>query len=333
MGLFSGITDMLGGGGGIMGGLTGMLGGGTSGGSSTQNVSGFYGLPPDLQRPIANYGKSVFQTYGNPASAVKAFQPLAQTADESKAFAAMRQGFAPTQQSLNRDISMQMNPFDTHVIDEINRQAGGDYSILKQAATQAGQFGSNRQYLGANDVDLSRLNQIGGFKRDAYNTALNNALTTMPGLRQQDARNQMGIGSFQRGLDMQNKQAPINMMNAYGNAVGMIPTNYGSPSSTSGSSSEGNSSSEALGTAIDIGTKILPFFLPSDIRLKTDIIHLGEYNGHKWYEFAYIGKPEQRFRGVMAQDVLETHPEAVITADNGFYAVNYDALGLQMEAA
>lgn len=67
----------------------------------------------------------------------------------------------------------------------------------------------------------------------------------------------------------------------------------------------------------------------SDIRLKQDIKEIGEENGHKMYEFAYHWEPEKRYIGVMAQDVLQTHPEAVAVCD-GFLCVNYDAIGVKM---
>jgi len=66
----------------------------------------------------------------------------------------------------------------------------------------------------------------------------------------------------------------------------------------------------------------------SDMRLKEDIIPMGRENGHKVYAFRYKGKP-QRYVGVMAQQVLKTNPEAVKMID-GFYAVNYDAIGVRM---
>jgi hypothetical protein len=74
-----------------------------------------------------------------------------------------------------------------------------------------------------------------------------------------------------------------------------------------------------------------PFNAFSDIRLKTDIIPDGEQNGHKMYTFKYIGN-DTKYRGVMAQDVEKTHPEAVITMPNGFKAVDYGMLGVSMEA-
>lgn len=69
----------------------------------------------------------------------------------------------------------------------------------------------------------------------------------------------------------------------------------------------------------------------SDARLKTHIKPIGVKNGHVIYEWQYIGS-KMRFRGVMAQDVIDVAPHAVIV-QNGYYAVNYSALGLEMEAA
>lgn len=72
-------------------------------------------------------------------------------------------------------------------------------------------------------------------------------------------------------------------------------------------------------------------FTKSDARLKTHIKPIGVKNGHVIYEWRYVGS-KMRFRGVMAQDVIDFVPNAVIV-QNGYYAVNYSALGLEMEAA
>lgn len=69
----------------------------------------------------------------------------------------------------------------------------------------------------------------------------------------------------------------------------------------------------------------------SDARLKTHIKPIGVKNGHVIYEWQYAGT-RTRFRGVMAQDVIDFMPSAVIV-QNGYYAVNYSMLGLEMEAA
>lgn len=67
----------------------------------------------------------------------------------------------------------------------------------------------------------------------------------------------------------------------------------------------------------------------SDARLKENITPDGMENGIPLYTFAYKGDQSgTRYRGVMAQDILHTHPHAVIIRD-GYYAINYSALGIQ----
>jgi hypothetical protein len=68
----------------------------------------------------------------------------------------------------------------------------------------------------------------------------------------------------------------------------------------------------------------------SDRRLKADIELLGEtHNGLPWYRFRYIGSSEI-YEGVMAQDVQQVYPDAVVTDSRGYMAVDYQMLGLEM---
>ena len=67
----------------------------------------------------------------------------------------------------------------------------------------------------------------------------------------------------------------------------------------------------------------------SDARIKTDIEWVGMARGFPIYQYRYIGTVT-RFEGVMAQDVLNIRPEAVITYPNGLMAVNYSQLGLKL---
>lgn len=69
----------------------------------------------------------------------------------------------------------------------------------------------------------------------------------------------------------------------------------------------------------------------SDERLKQNIKKVGESpSGINIYEFEYIKNPKHRFIGVIAQELLETHPEAVIE-ENGYYSVNYDLIDVKFE--
>jgi hypothetical protein len=70
----------------------------------------------------------------------------------------------------------------------------------------------------------------------------------------------------------------------------------------------------------------------SDLRLKQNIELVGrdERTQLPLYEFEYIGGTGKRFLGVMAQDVIKTHPDMVFTMPDGFMAVNYAGLGIEM---
>lgn len=295
-----------------MGFFSSIIGG--SSGSSSSNTGGFNALPPEISGAYKDYGQQI-QDLLKSGNLTNMYKPLAQTAGETKAYGAIDQGFAPTEQSIMSDVAMQQNPYDKYVIDEINRQSGGDYSILKQSLNEAGQMGSNRQNLGANDIDLSRLNQIGSFKQQGYNTALQNALTTLPGARQQDAQGQLGAAANQRGLAGQESQAQLIALQQLAAALGILPTVEGSSSSSSKSSSSPGIAS-----------------LFSDIRLKENVKEIGVENGHRIFEFDYIDKPG-RYVGVMAQLVMQTNQEAVTLDESGFYKVNYGAIGVEFREA
>jgi hypothetical protein len=70
----------------------------------------------------------------------------------------------------------------------------------------------------------------------------------------------------------------------------------------------------------------------SDIRLKMNVERVGtdERTGLAIYEFEYKANPGERFRGVMAHEVEVNFPEAVTTRADGYKAVFYERLGMQM---
>ena len=71
--------------------------------------------------------------------------------------------------------------------------------------------------------------------------------------------------------------------------------------------------------------------ISSDIKLKENINKVGKSpQGHNIYEFNYIGDT-QRYRGVMAQDVVKVHPMAVEVMDNGYLGVKYAMIDVNME--
>ena len=107
--------------------------------------------------------------------------------------------------------------------------------------------------------------------------------------------------------------------------AGLINANYQNQLAASGAGQAGkNGLLGGLGSALGsfAGSKF------SDVRLKENITPAGEKNGFNLYDFNYIGEPE-RYRGVMAQEVAETMPEAV-TINDGYLMVDYSLLGFDM---
>ena len=69
----------------------------------------------------------------------------------------------------------------------------------------------------------------------------------------------------------------------------------------------------------------------SDVRLKHDIAVIGHLdNGIGFYRFAYNGS-DKVYVGVMAQEVQNVMPEAVVRGRDGYLRVFYEKLGLKFE--
>jgi hypothetical protein len=83
------------------------------------------------------------------------------------------------------------------------------------------------------------------------------------------------------------------------------------------------------GSLVPIAVPVLGGLL-SDRRLKTGIVP-GETraDGLRIYEFSFQGFAT-RWQGVIAQDVLRTHPKAVMADDKGYLTVNYNILGVPL---
>ena len=80
-------------------------------------------------------------------------------------------------------------------------------------------------------------------------------------------------------------------------------------------------------TAASIAT---PFIIASDRNLKENIKQVGvSPQGYKIYEFNYIGG-NVRFRGAMAQDVIQKNPMAV-GIDQNYLTVDYSKIDVAME--
>jgi len=89
--------------------------------------------------------------------------------------------------------------------------------------------------------------------------------------------------------------------------------------------------SAAARNAAAAGTQPQQPFQPSDRRLKSNIQQLGYVaDDIPLYRFNYTYDEQTTYVGVIAQDLLETHPYAVYLSPDGYYMVDYEVLGLEM---
>ena len=87
--------------------------------------------------------------------------------------------------------------------------------------------------------------------------------------------------------------------------------------------------SAAESRALIIGSGGPP--LESDTRLKRDIAQVGELdNGINLYCYRYLWS-DTTYVGVMAQEVAEVMPEAVLRGADGYLRVDYARLGLRVQ--
>lgn len=285
--------------------------------SKSVTKSGFQELPAELQAPFTQFGEQLTSTFADRPTPTP-------SPEEMQAFSQISAGVAPTPETLGQDISMFMNPFDKFVIDEINRQSTGERGLLSQEATRAGQIGSSREFVGAEDIERRRLSDIGRLKQGQFNQAIQNVLGPLSGLKQQDIANLLTSGQLQRDI-------PFQDLERFGGLLSTLPQSGGTTSVQKGgtpgilSTLSGASKSAGEGAAGFATAAAL-----SSRKLKENIVKVGEENGFNIYHFNYKDNPNTRYEGVMAEEVEKIRPDAITEID-GNKAVYYSKLGLEMK--
>ena len=138
--------------------------------------------------------------------------------------------------------------------------------------------------------------------------------------------------TFGRNYDAQSQK--INRYNAIQiaknrDALGTTPE-YGAPVMMP---PKGDTSMANLQFGLGILGMGAQFAALSDVRVKENIEQIGvSPKGYKVYEWNYKVNKEDRFRGVIAQDVLKVNPMAVDVLENGYLGVFYDKIDVEMEA-
>jgi len=109
------------------------------------------------------------------------------------------------------NISQFYNPYQSHVLDEINRQSQMTQNQLAANSVQMGAFGGGRQGIQAAEQERARLGKIGEAQQLGFNTALN-AATQQQQMGLQAGQQLLGAGTQQQNM----AQGDINQLMAAG---------------------------------------------------------------------------------------------------------------------
>jgi hypothetical protein len=209
----------------------------------------------------------------------------------------------------------------------------GEEGILQSASATGGLRGGNTQSALArfrpeilSSLIRDEYSRLGGMVSMGQNAAagVGNAGMQLG----QNISNQYGqIGQAQAGAALARGQATANM---WGNIAGSV----GLAAGLGGFGNRPTPTPAGFDQMLtNVQTPLPTGIGPSDIRLKADIEPMGERNGLAWYSYRYVwDEPGTKREGVMAQEVIETHPYAVITHPLGFLMVDYSKLGLENAA-
>ena len=172
-------------------------------------------------------------------------------------------------------------------------------------------FGEGQRQFNSNDMFRNNQNDFG-------------QMMALENLGYRDSRDAVGDSRYNDQLTM----ALLGMAPGFGgsgvNVNGAFQTgNQSAMNNYNANNSNYQSNMAGLGSLVG---------LFSDENLKTDVEHVDTVDGVNVYEYRYEGS-EDRWRGVSAQEVSRSHPDAVSMHPTGFLVVDYDKLPVNMVAA
>jgi len=193
-------------------------------------------------------------------------------------------------------------------------QAANRANVMTNTRTQADQMGYARK------LDAAGLGRgLAGASSAAYGGATNAG--SQAGLNAQSAGSNYMLGMGQGAGTIANGQQM--QLGGLGNILNTQANMY---------MNSANANAQMIGGALGAGAAV---YQGSDERIKENIVEVGvdQRTALTLYEFNYkegFGDPNVRYRGVMAQEVELSYPDAV-GEYNGYKTVHYAMLGIEMK--
>lgn len=250
---------------------------------------------------------------------------------------------------------------------KIKQQNLGGLDARAAAAGMSGSSGYQNQVANMTEnVDESTMQGLNQLRFNAQNQGIQNQMNLAGMMNQSQQGAMANMGAMQQGAMNQFNpaMAGLNATGAYGQIIGG-PTTLTSSMGSSQNSSSGFSNgmqagmnqsggfNNAFGSSAGNGTSSSSawqidgegmgqamqgagaLMAASDIRLKENVEHVEQIDGVNMYTWDWkdpeLSSPMNY--GVIAQEVAETHPEAVFEGEHGYLMVDYSKLGRAGEAA
>jgi hypothetical protein len=208
--------------------------------------------------------------------------------------------------------------------DQINSQFGGSgqgssTGNMTEQIRQLGDYGA-KFYGDIYNSDQDRALQATQGRVNAYQGENQLGLDALSGAASANQNQINAAGSFLPGIQSQIQNQPYNNLSQYANIVSQL-----TGSSPQKQEEQGSSGWDKL-----LGAGAVAGAIFSDRRLKENCVPVGWYpNDLGMYHFNYIGD-SRKYRGVMADEVQDFMPGAVITDPSGYLKVDYGMLGIEM---
>lgn len=109
------------------------------------------------------------------------------------------------------------------------------------------------------------------------------------------------------------------------------PTNLMYQNQLAGWNANNSARQSTMGSLFGLGGALgSAAIMASDIRLKENIVHVGFEKNLPVYHFSYRDDPQHlTYRGVMAQDVIDVDPDAIVIDRDGYMSVDYNRIGIE----
>ena len=250
------------------------------------------------------------------------------------------------------DINSFQNPYQEQVIDnamaDLNRGRQLQIQSDQDAAIGRGAFGGSRSAVLEAETNRNFADRAGNvaanLRQQGFDSSVANAMADRnfrsginQGLLSDQYRNLgllSGIGAQQQGLQQGAMDAGYNEflrgLNYPAQQLGLLSSGLtGMPNDGTIFDKKKTGTGDVLGTA---ATLLGMSMMGSDERMKKDITFIGKEKGHNIYTWNWkdeakkMGWDKFPTIGVLAQEVMETNPDAVTKNNDGYYMVNYGAL-------